>query len=218
MIKAIFFDQDNTIFNSSQAGKISYQKTFDALSAKFNIPTENLYNDWVKIVDKVKFEKDPAKRFFEYSLKLLISKFNLNLEIQEYLKIFYDTLEDEIQLIHEADQFFNLEKKLIYIVFTEDSKKQSDIKLNKFGLNSKIDLRISSDDIGVMKPNIKFIEFGLNNFGLNYNECIFVGDNWEKDCEIGQSNGGIGVIVGEDARANYQINSLLELVDIIKNS
>jgi len=48
-------------------------------------------------------------------------------------------------------------------------------------------------------------------------ECIYIGDNWTKDCQIGQELGGVGIVFDEkDARADYEIDDMRELLNIIE--
>ena len=100
---------------------------------------------------------------------------------------------------------------------TEDYSNLLKIKLNKFGIKDNFDLIIGNQQVGTMKPNIKYVKIAWDIFDLNHKKCWYVGDKYEKDCALGQRNGGKTVIVGiEDCWADFQIKDFGELKEIME--
>ena len=217
-IKAIFFDQDNTIFNTSEVSKPAYQKALKYIADKNSISYDNLYNSWKRIVDQIKHSKDPSKRYFDYSLRLALKKNGLNLNyVQDGLRILEKEISEKVQLTKGTREFFNAKTDLEYILYTEDNESQSNIKVVKFKLLKHFSLRITSKDTNIMKPSIKYLEIAWKRFDLEPDECIYIGDNWTKDCQIGQELGGVGIVFNtKDARADYEIDDMRELLKIIE--
>lgn len=220
MIKAIFLDQDNTVFQTKDAARNVYELVFKQVSSKSGKEFNILLNNWKEIIEELKTSNDLKQRSFEYSLKLILDKENIfNEEDYKYfLDVYYKSIEENIQLLDGSQEFFNkVDKNIKLILFTEDSTKRSRFKTDKFNLTDRFDLILTSDDTGLMKPHIKYLQIGWEKFNLLPEECIYVGDNWDKDCALGQQNGGVGVVIGSDNRADYSIADLSELIEIVEN-
>lgn len=198
MIKAIFFDQDNTLVNTREIAPTIYKNV---------IGDERLWQKWREVVEKVKHSTNPVERTFEYSLSQIIADRNLVDKISNTEKAELGRL---IELNLGVAKFFeNKIEGVKYILFTEDFDDQINIKLNKFGLKEKFDLIVKSSDVGVMKPNIKYLEMAWEKFGLDPKECLYIGDNYEKDCQLGIENGGKGLVFGVDFTDFGQLGELL---------
>ena len=61
-----------------------------------------------------------------------------------------------------------------------------------------------------MKPNIKFMQIAWEKFGLDPKNCVYIGDDYEKDCLIGVENGGRALIFGKDFTDFRQLGELLK--------
>jgi len=198
MIKAIFFDQDNTLVNTREIAPEVYKNA---------IGDEVLWQKWREVVERVKHSTNPVERTFEYSLSQIIDDKELVENILEKGKAELGRL---IQLNPGVCDFFaNKIEGVKYILFTEDFDEQTNIKLNKFGLVEKFDLIVKSSDVGAMKPNIKYLELAWKKFSLDPKECLYIGDNYEKDCRLGIENGGKGLVFGVDFTDFSQLGELL---------
>jgi len=97
-----------------------------------------------------------------------------------------------------------------YILFTEDFDDQIEIKLGKFGLKEKFDLIVGSSMVGLMKPDIKFLQIAWDKFKLDPKKCLYIGDNYDKDCKIGVENGGKALVFGVDFTDFRRLGDLLK--------
>jgi putative hydrolase of the HAD superfamily len=95
-------------------------------------------------------------------------------------------------------------------------------KLKNSGLEKYFKEVILSEDIGCLKPDIRFFEYTLTKTGANKDNCIVVGDDPDSDI-FGASNAGIkqiwfkhpvhdGIV---DLEATHVINSLVELKELL---
>lgn len=215
MIKAIFFDQDNTLVNTREVAGETYREAISWVAAQKKIDSEKLFADWREILDTLKNSKNPEERQFSYSLSQIVGEVDL---VEDAVAIQKKKLGEVIQLNAGVGEFF--EKKIDgvkYILMTEDFDDQIEIKLSKFDLKEKFDLIVGSSNVGEMKPNIKFLQIAWEKFELNPKECLYIGDNFEKDCQMGKENGGKAIIFGkDDVRADYRMDDFTELVGILK--
>jgi HAD superfamily hydrolase (TIGR01549 family) len=173
MVQAIFFDQDNTLVNTREVAEMAYRA---------GLETEENWQKWREVIEKIKLSTNPFERTFENSLRMALG----DDKIGERLSKYRSELKDKIQLLPGVKEFFLKEKKAkYYILTTEDFEDQIEIKLGKFGLMDKFDLIINSSKVGVMKPDINYFKIGWNEFELDPSQCVYIGDNFEKDCVMG---------------------------------
>lgn len=215
MIKAIFFDQDNTLVNSREVAAQSYRAALNWVAAQKKIDAEKLWMDWRGVLDTLKKSKKQEERQFSYSLSLLVPEKDL---VEDAVEIQRKVLGEVIELNPGVKEFFEKKMAVVkYILCTEDCDDQIDVKLTKFGLKEKFDLIVGSDLVKTMKPDIEYLKIAWKKFDLNPKECIYIGDDYKKDCSIGKEFGGKAIIFGkDDIRADYRMNDFTELAGILK--
>jgi putative hydrolase of the HAD superfamily len=217
-LEAIFFDQDNTLFNTREAAKEYYRAVIEWLATKVEYDPKQLYAKWQDVVNEFKTSKDPLKRSYEFSLTQTLEGLLLSKSFtKEAIERFEDFFLDNLSLNPGVGEFFSQKKIVKYVLVTESEKYMTLKKLGKFELVRKFDLIVTSDETQVTKPDSKYFELAWRELNLTPENCIYVGDNWEKDCKLGQEKGGTGVVFGGfDHRAEYEIMDMRELDDIMR--
>ena len=215
MIEAIFFDQDNTLVNSKAVTPAAYRQAIDYLALKMETHADSLWLKWTEVVKKNNNSSNPKIRSLNYSLSRVCKNKKW---IKEAILGIEEMLKKELELNQGVKEFFQVPKgKIKYILATEDYPRFLKIKINKFGLKDKFDLITGNKEVGSMKPNLGYYEKAWKKFNLNPANCVYIGDKYEKDCEIGALRGGITVLFGnEDERASFEIKNFLELKKIIE--
>jgi HAD superfamily hydrolase (TIGR01549 family) len=196
MMEAIFFDQDNTLVNTREVSGEAYRAAIVWIASQKKVDFEKLYSAWRKVLDSLKASKRPEERQFSYSLALVVKEKDL---VEEAVEIYKKVLAEKVQLKPGVAEFF--EEKMAgvkYILMTEDFDDQIEIKLAKFGLKEKFDLIVGNSLVGLMKPNLKFLQIAWDKFGLDPKRCLYIGDSYEKDCQLGVENGGRALVFGKD--------------------
>ena len=218
MINTIFFDQDNTLFNTRQHSAAAYRHALNFLASKHQLNSEQLFRDWRDIVKKSQRSQDSQLRSFSYSIAVLLKQYSLDLDdVEEVNHQLLTYIRDQIETTGGTLEFFDLKLAISKVLFTEDNSVQSQVKLQAWNLEGHFDLVITSDLIGVMKPHLDYLTYGWKRLDVKPTHCLYIGDSWEKDCSLGQEHGGIGVLFGSyDHRADYCINSMMELVEILE--
>jgi HAD superfamily hydrolase (TIGR01549 family) len=175
-----------------------------------------LFQEWRELVNN-NHSENPQDRYLRFSLQELGNKYNFTDDLKEELfDTFKEELSNKLKLINNFEFILKKETQIKKILFTEDVRELNEIKVEKFGLQNQFDLIINGDDVGYMKPDLKYLQIVWNEFDLKPEECAYIGDRWEKDCELGQEMGGIGIIIGrKDERADFEIESFEELEDIL---
>lgn len=216
-IKHIFFDLDHTLWDF----EINSAKTFEHIFKmnKMSIDIQkflNYYNSINKNYwrlfrnDKVSKEALRYGRLKDTFVKIkypisdnLINK--LSDDYIQYLSTFNYLFEGAIEILDYLKP--NYEMHIITNGFSEVQ--------NQKLVNSKIDGYfnhiITSEEVGVKKPNPKIFEHALNLVGAQVDESIMIGDNWEADI-MGAKNFGMRAIF-----CNFENDSVDDSIQSIHN-
>jgi|TARA_B100001105_G_scaffold241719_1_gene221323 putative hydrolase of the HAD superfamily len=99
--------------------------------------------------------------------------------------IYWKTLIDQIEIKDEFLQFLlDCKKQNIIICAISDMQANFQIlKLRKLGLDSIIDFLVTSEEVGVEKPNRDIFIFALQKLNLDPSLIVMIGDNHSKDIE-----------------------------------
>jgi len=216
MIEAIFFDQDDTLLDTKAVSTLAYRSAINYLADKMCGSREELWLDWQRVVGENKLSLDPSMRSLSFSLSKVCSNESW---VDEAIAVLEKIVEDKIELNPGVRDFFEIPKKGIkYILATEDYANLLEIKLKKFALRDKFDLVIGNRETGIMKPSLEYYRIAWEKFELDPKKCVYVGDKYEKDCELGGGAGGTTVLFGsdDDKRADYRIDNFIKLREIIE--
>ena len=230
-LKAVCFDLGDTLVYSEN--QLSWANNYkNALEKGFNsinkIPTENDYNNCIKILTKYNTRVNP--REVEISSEQIFCEIMeiLELNISEkgilennFFDYFilnnkpYNDTEEILDEIKKCNLKIGILTDVPYgsiKVVTEDIKK---IKNNEI-----IDLILSSVEVGYRKPNITGYKLLAEKLGIQINEMIYIG-NEEKDI-IGANNAGIiSILINRtneilDYGETYQFKNLKEMWHFVK--
>jgi putative hydrolase of the HAD superfamily len=216
MLKAIFFDLDNTLINTHQSVELAFPYLFKYIGEGIGDDWQIIFKDWKRLFSKLKKEtKDYKKRSMTYPLNLLLNNKYPRL-VEEAYRIFRDKVIENLSLNDGVEDFFAKERRLKMFIFTESDYAWTLRKLKGKLSRSHFSKIITSDMVKTMKPHLSYYSKIWNTFKLRPDEGLYVGDNWEKDCQIPQKRGGVGVVFGRpNVKASHSIDNMLQLVDII---
>ena len=219
-INAIVFDMDDTLYKESDY-VISGYKAVDNWVAETYQKT-GFYDTAIQI-----FHSGEKKLVFNKTLEKLNIKYDektIRNMIEEYR-----SHEPEIHLLEEAEWVLNhlidtVKSGLISDGFLITQEK----KVKALNLKEKLHSIILTDSFGKehWKPSHVPYEQASKELGIPHHQCVYVGDNVNKDFITAKKLGWTTVhidrkdgvyanqVVEQDYRAHYQINDLRELADI----
>lgn len=202
MKKVILFDLDDTLYKELDFVYGGFKAVCEYLANKYNKDEEKLYKDTLDILNK-----QGRGKIFNY----ICEKYNIQEGINELIKI-YREAKPKICLYEDAEyilKYLNrrleksdsqfLEEKVDFIynigIITDGKASVQWNKIKLLDLEKLVDKIIVTDDYGLefWKPNeFAYIEM-LNYFKCKKEQCIYVGDNANKDF-IGARKVGIETI------------------------
>jgi putative hydrolase of the HAD superfamily len=185
-IKLVIFDLDNTLVITSIAAKDAYQRSIDFIADQHGLKLQapKLYHHWKKIVQSLKHDPDPIKRQFSYSLNLLLHQHKLpNTYLGQAITLFHREYLHHIVIQKGAKETFQwLKKQSIKIaVSTESMHALAVKKLKQVGLYRQVDILITSNDVGIMKPHPDYYLQVIKTAHIPQDQVLVVGNDVTKD-------------------------------------
>jgi putative hydrolase of the HAD superfamily len=198
-IKHIFFDLDHTLWDFEKNSNLTFEQLFKEHNIQLQLQdflTEYSpinFNYWKlyreEKISKEKLRYGRLKDTFD-KLNHVIDDSLINSLSEEYINILpsHNYLFDgTIELLDYLQPRYELH------IITNGFEEVQDLKLEKSGIKKYFDKIITSESVGVKKPNPKVFEFALNKANATAQNSFMIGDNLEADI-IGAINCGISSI------------------------
>jgi len=218
-IKHIFFDLDRTLWDF----EANSHSTLEELFSIFKLEEKGILNadEFIRIYKAHNeklwglyrkgdiSQKDLRRDRFQRTLSDFgIKDFPLAEEIgEQYISI----CPKKNQLFPFAIEVLDyLSEKYKLHIITNGFEKVQHIKLKYSDLIKYFDNIITSEQIGVMKPNPKIFEFALANANATSSESVYVGDDLAVDI-LGCQNCGIEGIYFNPKKEKYQEKAAFEI-------
>lgn len=200
MVKAVFFDIDNTLCNYDKAHIAAMNKLFAFGQKEFSLSPKKmdyLLSEAQKIIIKRLGTNSAAihNRLirFQCFLELLqYPDFTKALRMEQiYWSAFLEDITPEPGLVRllQALQEVGI---LIAIASDQNSHIQYQ-KLEKLGILTYFSRIVTSEEAGAEKPAKEFFRLCIKKAACLAEECVFIGDNIKKDVEGAFQNGLHGV-------------------------
>lgn len=188
MMKAVFFDIDDTLFHFSQPSQKAMEKVANYVLGQLWIE-EDVWKDALKQAqDKIGKRlgyDSPAfhNRQIRFQNALEILRQPIYPYATEMYKIYWNTVFEDMEPEPGIEQLLKLlKKKKIYLGIGSDMTSYiQNKKLEKLKLASYFDSIITSEEAGRDKPAPEIFTLCIEKCGYKPEECLFIGDNWEKD-------------------------------------
>jgi len=198
-IKHVFFDLDHTLWdfevNSNQTFKFIFNQNdikidFEAFKLCY-YPINEIY--WKKFREN-KVSKE-ALRYGRLSDTFKKLNYRVNDDMIVILSEAYiENLSNYSALIEGTIDILNyLKPKYIMHIITNGFEEVQGKKMKNAGLNSYFKNIITSEQVGVKKPNPEIFNFALSKCGAKADESIMIGDNYEADV-LGALNVGMDAV------------------------
>jgi putative hydrolase of the HAD superfamily len=198
-IKHIFFDLDHTLWDFNTNSKKAYQNIFEINNVEIDI------NKFITIYEPINFnywklyrEEQVTKEELRYGrIKETFNKLNFSIndslidvlsnQYLEQLTNYNQLFDGTIELLNYLKPKYNL-----HIVTNGFSETQL-LKLDNSNLSPFFDLIVTSENVGVKKPNPNIFFYALKMTKAKTYESVMIGDNLEADI-YGAKNVGMKVI------------------------
>lgn len=195
-IKAIFFDLDNTLYAYDDCNNYAKNIVFKYLSKKFQMSTIKIKGAFNKARQlthqRLKHTAASHHRllYFQTLLEIVTGK----TEHAETLKIYQLYWTYYFKKMKLGNGWLKLLKKLkskgIKILILTDLTAHIQFeKLKKLKIDRLIDFVVTSEEVGIEKPNSKIFSYALKKADCKASEVIMIGDDLNKDINGAQKAG-----------------------------
>jgi putative hydrolase of the HAD superfamily len=222
MIKALIFDLDDTLYYEKEYVLGAFKEVAYYLGNKYGKNEEKLYIRMKEILEAL----GRGKIF-----NIICEENNFNEDIKQLVNI-YRNSKPKLELYDDSKEFLSWARKQGYKlgIITDGCSKVQWNKIKGLDIEGLVDKIIVTDDLGkgFWKPHEKSYLDIMKWFNVVKNECIYIGDNPNKDF-IGAKGIGIKTIriirergdhiktfLGEEYEADSNIMNLLELKEALE--
>jgi len=219
----IFFDLDHTLWDFDKNSELCFQQIFK--EQQLTLDVDSFLKEYIPINFKYwKFFREEKITKAELRYQRLKETFDvLSYKITD--ELIHKIAEDYIKYLSDYNNLLDdaipvldyLSKKYTLHIITNGFKEVQHLKLKNSAIKKYFEVIVTSECVGVKKPNPKIFEYALSQVQTQAQNCIMIGDSLEADI-LGAQNLGIkpiylDVYKKEKNKQNefITIHSLIEL-------
>lgn len=222
MIKAIIFDLDNTLVDFMLLKRAAVDAAINAMiDAGLNVTFENAKERINSIYDAEGIE---YQQVFDRMLKEILGKVDykiMSAGIVSYRKAREAALKPYPLVLPTLIELMKMGLKLA--VVSDAPSKEAWLRLSYINFQHFFDVVITYDETRERKPSPVPFNMALKELDLKADECLMIGDWAERDM-VGAKSVGMKTVFARygdtfntvNPESDYDINSISELVEIIK--
>jgi putative hydrolase of the HAD superfamily len=221
MIKAVIFDLDNTLTDFMRMKENAVEAAVEAMvDAGLRFTSGDISKKIYEIYEREGIE---FQSVFDHALEELIGQVDYKIHAAGIVAYRRAREASLVLYPHVRVTLIELMKRGIKLGVVSDApRKEAWLRLCYLQLHHMFDFVTTFEDTGVRKPSPKPFQRALDHFQLQSNEAIMVGDWPERDIKGAGNLGMITVFArygdtkdSKDSGANYDVNDIYELVDIV---
>ena len=235
MIKAVFFDLDDTLCNSDEAWSIAIRETFQLFRKHYpDIWEVTLTSAWTTVHQELFQQLDAGKgsmaelrdkRFHCLFQELGLPRGKITEELNDFLSSRYLT---SLSLYEDVSVLEVLHAYHVGIITNGADDNHTDSQFSKvkhLGLSERIQSLTISDEVGVRKPNIKVFQVACERADVLPKEAMFVGNSIQNDI-VGANRAGMAsvlidrksdILIPEtgDEQPDYSVSNLHDVLSCL---
>lgn len=219
-IKHVFFDLDHTLWDFDKNSKLTFEQileeqninidinTFLAVYMPINLKYWRLFRENKILKEDLRYKR--LKEAFD-ALNFKISDEQINIISEDYIRY----LPNHNYLFEGTFELLEyLIKKYELHIITNGFEEVQNIKLKKSGIDKYFKEVITSECIGVKKPNPKIFEFALEKAKAVAHNSIMIGDSYEADVEGAINVGMKAIYFTNNNKTSSKVSSVKSLAEI----
>lgn len=218
MIKCVIFDLDDTLYNERTYVECAMLNVAEYFHKKYGFDKEEAYAELIHILD----ERGRGRVFDEF-----MKMHNIDEEVMNVVEVYRDT-RPSLNLYNDARDVINelKSRNILLGIITDGCSRVQHNKVSGLNIEEKFDDIIITDDYeNAAKPSIIPYKMILEKHSnISADECIYIGDNPNKDF-IGAKKLGMATAriireagmhmntkVSSESEADIIIHSLMEVL------
>lgn len=191
MIKTIFFDVDDTMYDEAHPKIKAVLQVVEYVSERLDMPVKDVYDTFLVSKKEIIHDLtgDPnqnnrAKWFERMLLNLKVAA----LDPEELSEMYWDIILDNIEVYYDFKFILpTLTDQYDLYVLTDEIFEIQLKKLNKLNVRDAFRGIISSSHVGVVKPHPELFRHAMKTAGSTADISLMIGDSPKKDIHGGKS-------------------------------
>ncbi len=213
-IRAIFFDIDNTLYDSSKLTSMARRNSVLAMiDAGLSLPEEKILKDLNRIIEEYgpnygKHYDELLKKYGRSDVRIVAA----GVVAYEHTKIAY--LKPFPRVV---STLMELKKRYKLAVVSNGLSIKQWEKLVGLGLHHLFDVVITSEECRCEKPRAEIFQAGLRALKVEASESVMVGDRYDVDI-VGAKKAGLHTVQlkKDGGKGPYEITSFAQLIEAIE--
>lgn len=218
-IEHVFFDLDHTLWDFEKNSELTFYKIFEEL--KFTIDVSSfleVYKPLNREFWKMYREEKITKEDLRYlRLKTVFDKINYTISDDHINKIAVDYINYLPSFNHLFEHAFEvldyLKTKYKLHIITNGFEEIQTKKMHTSNILHYFDKVITSESVGVKKPNPKVFTYALELANANHQNSIMIGDSIEADID-GALNVGMKAIHCNFENENVNVSNFISITSL----
>ena len=233
--KLFIFDFDETLADfAGQAGHLAVAKELYKEFGVFEPTTLELIDQIDSIYSHMGVAKECwyCDRYFWFETLFLELGIEFNEKtLKKYVKLYWEPIQQKSKALKDAKKLLKFLKKYFIIVILSDSDGTKKLKIDRAKrtkILEHVDYLVTSDDVGINKPNKLLYDLIFKKFDVRTDECVMLGDKPEVDLKLAKELGMTTIWTKQGLWAkkegdkkfgyvDYEVTCLKEVIDIVQN-
>ncbi|CAL2101959.1 Haloacid dehalogenase [Tenacibaculum sp. 190130A14a] len=216
-VKHIFFDLDHTLWDFDKNSKLTFKQIFEEQQIDLNIDVflevyMPINFEYWRLYREDKIEKE-ALRYGRLKDTFDQLKFSatddlihqISHDYISYLPNYNYLIDGTIELLEYLKPKYELH------IITNGFEEVQNLKLEESGIKKYFNEIITSEEVGVKKPNVKVFEYAFERAACLAHESIMIGDSYEADVLGGINAGMLAVYFNPEKKEENGVLSIAKL-------
>ncbi len=220
-IKHVFFDLDHTLWDFDKNSGLSFQQIFEEQNIKLAL--DSFLDAYVPInFSYWKLYREEKISKADLRFKRLKDTFDV-LEYEISKDVIHQISEDYINYLPNYNHLIDgaieildyLKSKYELHIITNGFKEVQNLKLEKSKIKKYFNIIVSSESVGVKKPNPRVFDFAIKEAKATIENSIMIGDSYEADVLGAKAIGMQSIFFNEkEIITNLEVKSVSSLLEI----
>jgi putative hydrolase of the HAD superfamily len=188
MIKALFFDLDDTVYDYRGPMRDCEEYLSDTVAQSVGVESDKCLRTYLRLKRELYKESphDPVIFDFRFRISRLFSKLGDMVDERRIDAIFTDFWQRFLMMIEPYPDLIPLldvagEEGLKTAIVTNGTVEQQTSKIDRLALSDTMDLALTSEEVGANKPQPSIFLRALDRLGVCAEEAIMIGDICQVD-------------------------------------
>ena len=188
-LTTILFDLDDTLFDHAATARAALVATSAGWPTLQGVPIEELYGRYSELLEELHPQVMTGRITYEVAREQRFQRLLAPYEpaptaaaVAQLTDEYYDHYQQLRQPVAGALALLQALKPAYQIgIVTNNRTAEQQQKLRHLGMSHLVDALITSEDVGVLKPDPLIYQVALQRLGAQAAETVMVGDNWQAD-------------------------------------